>query len=85
MIPLTRTEARRREMVALAPAIHGPAPGRYDAIARWWLLHAEESANPSGPNRYAANMKRLAADMRERPGHYAAKPLGMTDYLWSQK
>lgn len=78
--PLTRSEERRRKMAALYPRTRGPAPERYRAIARWWRLHSEETADPAECLRYADNQDRLYRDMLERPRHYRAKPMGRTDW-----
>ena len=85
MRPLSVEEELRRKMVALYPRTNGPAPERYRAIARWWMLHAEESRNPSECLGYADNQDRLYADMLRRPKHYALKPIGISDFQWSQQ
>lgn len=85
MRALTKTEQRRRKMVALYARTHGPPPERYRAIARWWRLHAEESLNPQECLMYAANQYWLYADMLSRPSHYKSKPIGLSDFQWSQK
>jgi hypothetical protein len=72
-------------MVALYSRTHGPAPDKYRAIARWWRLHAEESANPSECLGYADNQDRLYRDMLDRPNHYKAKPIELSDFQWSQR
>lgn len=65
---LTREEERRRKMVALYPRTHGPdVADKYRAIAEWWRLHAEETANPDECLRYAANQDRVADDTEARP------------------
>jgi hypothetical protein len=85
MRPLSVSDERRRKMVALYPRTHGPAPDKYRAIARWWRLHAEESATPQECLGYAENQDRLYQDMLERPRHYKAKPAELSDFQWSQK
>lgn len=85
MRPLSKAGERRRKMVALYSRTHGPAPDKYRAIARWWRLHAEESANPSECLGYAGNQDRLYRDMLERPNHYKTKPADLSDFQWSQK
>jgi hypothetical protein len=85
MRPLTKEQERRRKMVALYPRTHGPAPDRYRASARWWRLHAEESANPKECLGFADNQDRLYSDMLERPNHYKTKPIDLSDFQWSQQ
>lgn len=83
---LTKEEERRRKMVALYPRAHGPdVADRCRAIAEWWRLHAETSANPSEPTQWADNQDRIADDMEARPGHHRCRPLDITRYEWSQR
>lgn len=84
MRPLSKSEERRRKMVALYPQTHGLAPDCYRAIAEWWRLHAEESATPDQALEYADNQDRLYADMLRRPQHYKIKPPHMSNFQWSQ-
>lgn len=85
MRALTKTEERRRKMVALYLRTHGPSPERYRAIARWWRLHAEESKNSAECRMYADNQDRLYADMLSRASHYKSKPIELSDFQWSQR
>lgn len=85
MRPITRKEQRRRKMAALYSRMHGPAPEKYRAIARWWRLHTEETKAPELCREYADNQDRLYADMLARPRHYRRKPADLSDYEWSQR
>lgn len=80
-LPLTHraamVEASRRSRNA------GTLAERYRWIAVWWRLYAKECANPREPIRYARSQALLAADIAARPEHYAAKPVGLTDWLHS--
>lgn len=67
MLPITETEARIAEMHALYSRTHGPeCADKYRAIAEWWTLQAEESANPAECLRYAANQRAIAERMEPR-------------------
>lgn len=71
-------------MLALSIRMHGPAPDRYRACARWWKIHAEESAIPDQCLEFAKAQDFIAADMERRPNHYLLKPSNKTDWQWSQ-
>lgn len=61
---LSIEENRRQRQAALYPRTHGPeCADRYRAIAEWWRIAAEESANPAECLRYAANQERLAGHL----------------------
>lgn len=61
------TDQRRAQMAALYPRTHGPeCADKYRAIAEWWKLRAEESANPSECLQYAANQDAIV-DRLDRP------------------
>lgn len=82
-VPLTVEEDRTRRQLALYERNRGAAPDCYRAIAEWWRIEGERSANPKECLLCADNMERLAADMEARPDHYAGKPESATDWQWS--
>ena len=81
--PLTVEEDWSLRQIALYEQCRGPAPGRYRAIAEWWRIEAERSADPSTCLMYAENQDSLAADIEARPEHYVSKPIEKTDFEWS--
>lgn len=61
-----------------------PPPERYLWCAVWWHLYSRETKVPAQCIGYAKNQLRLARDMAARPDHFKRKPLGTTDFEWSQ-
>jgi len=53
-------------------------PDKFRAIAEWWDLHAEESADPDQALAAARSQRAQTEDMEKRPGHYRGKPPEMT-------
>lgn len=82
--PLTVNEDRRRRQAELCERCHGSAPDCYRAIAEWWRIEAESSADPRDCYEYARNQDRLADDMEARPNYYRNKPPEKTDFEWSE-
>jgi len=80
---LTVEEDRLRRRLALYERCHGPDPDCYRAIAEWWAICSEESADPATSLRHADNHNRLATNIEVRPRHYKLKPFGKTDWEWS--
>jgi hypothetical protein len=59
--PTTKAEALNARMRALYARTRGPeCADKYLAIAEWWRLQAEESANPAECLRYAENQEAKA-------------------------
>ena len=85
MIPLTEREALDAQMAALYPRTHGPeCADRYRAIAEWWRLYAQTTANPDECFRYATAQDAIADDMEKRPDHHQRRLLGKSAYEWSR-
>lgn len=58
----------------------------FELSAEWLWWHAQESANPADPLRYAENMRALSADMQARPEYYARRDAArFTHWQWFQR
>ena len=78
---LTVEEDRLRRRLALHARMNqNPCADKFRAIAEWWRIHAEESANPDEALGYAKSQDALASDMEAHPGRYAVLIPGETHW-----
>jgi hypothetical protein len=77
----TIEEDRLQRRLALSSRMNqNPCADKFRAIAEWWRIHAEESANPDEALGYAKSQDALASDMEAHPGRYAVLMPGETHW-----
>lgn len=78
----TEEDDRRTRRIAFAELAkrHGATPEGYRAVAGWWRVFSEDSADPTTSLSYAENLEALATDVEARPAFYRGTPPGQTHW-----